>query len=39
MFFFKANFCQKSTNKKIQHYYQSGVQFTNLNHYETLKVK
>jgi hypothetical protein len=26
-------------NKILDHYYQSGVQFTNLNHYRTLKVK
>jgi len=27
------------TNKHSFHYYQNGVQFINLNHYRTLKVK
>jgi hypothetical protein len=31
--------CVVIGRRKRKHYYQSGVQFTNLNHYGTLKMK
>jgi hypothetical protein len=34
-----AKAMRDSTNGLYKHYYQSGVQFTNLNHYGTLKMK